>query len=328
MSGIEWTSETWNSVVGCQRVSPGCEHCYAERIAAQRLEPNEKAADYDGIAERTDAGPRWTGRVDTLPHKLDEPLSWNVPRRVFVNSMSDLFHPAVPFEFIAAVFGVIARAKSHTFQVLTKRPNRIRKFFKWLGEPVHHEHLNTDRDDYTADAPAPVRCIASWAYRKITPHESRRAFTRYSAWDWPLPNVWLGVSAEDQQRADERIPTLLKCPAAVRFVSCEPLLARTELDRIEIEPDARDGLDWVIVGGESGPEARSCHVDHIREIVDDCEAADVPVFVKQLGANPIHDLHDPELIPAAPIELDDPKGGDPDEWPDDLQRRECPEGTL
>lgn len=355
MSSIEWTDVTWNPVRGCSRVSPGCQNCYAEKIAARFsdppqitvcLEPGTKIAKeqpFHGFATRSPA--RWTGRVELISEKLGEPLCWKTPRRVFVNSMSDLFHEDLAFVDIAAVFGAMASAPQHTFQVLTKRPERMLEFFEGDWRPAHgslREHAY-----YAAKARLGSRL------------KDRLA----SPWDrgYPLSNVWLGVSCEDQKRADERIPLLLKTPAAVRFVSLEPLLGSIDLDRKELlcvdwrrKLTIGTYLDWVIVGGESGQGARPCGVPWIRSIVQQCKAARVPCFVKQLGANVIDrndagfDGSEPSSWPEdtetddwhldssrqyqgadARIILADRKGGNPSEWPEDLRAaRESPGGAA
>lgn len=321
---IEWTDVTWNPIRGCSRVSDGCRNCYAERQAIRQI-----GGGYAGLVQRTSHGPAWTGDVRMVPELLDAPLRWRKPRRVFVNSMSDLFHEKVADGDIAQVFEVMAQSHQHTFQILTKRPRRMRDWFSQQGP---------------GDWPL-------WLHRR------------------PLPNVWLGVSVEDQDTADERIPLLLQTPAAVRFVSYEPalgpvdvtLLARepseadcamVRLDRVracwtnpltglrgmlmhdgrvlEAREDAGPRLDWVIVGGESGPGARPCDVAWIRSTVEQCRAAGVPCFVKQLGARPVtyhcaarDRCTHPDCGPVA-LDLLDRKGGDPAEWPADLRVREMP----
>jgi protein gp37 len=238
-SAIEWTDSSWPVTVGCDHVSPGCDHCYAATLASGRL---KNRPPYDGIAE----GGRFNGTVRCLPERLDWPPRWRKPRRIFVCSMSDLFHESVPDEFIAQVFTVMARAPQHTFQVLSKRHSRMRSLLGMDGQTM----IEAAPDEATALA-------------------------LYEA-EWPLPNVWLGVSVEDQKWADIRIPALRETPAAVRFLSCEPLLG--PLGRLDL-----DGIGWVIVGGESGPSARFMDLDWAVDIVRQCRDAAVPVFVKQLG---------------------------------------------
>lgn len=256
-TGIEWTDETWNPVTGCTKVSPGCDNCYAERITNRF------------------GGP---GAFDTVvlhPDRLDAPRHWRKPRRVFVNSMSDLFHDDVPDEFIARVFAVMAACQEHTFQILTKRPGRMAS---WVRRVQQCEH-----GWWTHDGSNPLGAYDGTGII-VAGKEG-----------WPLPNVWLGTSVEDQRWADVRIPKLLETPAAVRFLSCEPLLGPVSFrwarwQPLSREPGGRtdhlDGLrrlDWVIVGGESGPGARPMHPDWARSIRDQCVAAGVPFFFKQWG---------------------------------------------
>ena len=306
MSKIEWTEVTWNPVVGCSPVSEGCRNCYAAKEAI-RLAGNPHPAvrgAYQGTSEMRGTGSDrravFTGVVRCLPKRLDQPLRWRKPRRVFVNSMSDLFHPDVPFDFIDQVFAVMALTPQHTYQILTKRPERMA------------EYLEGDMDDL--------------GYRLCGAAAQFVVGDPGPAPPWPLRNVWLGTSVEDQAAADERIPHLLNTPAAVRFVSCEPLLGWVALDRwlLESEPPHApvvDGLGWIIAGGESGPCARPCSLLWIRELVEQGLFAGVPIFVKQLGAKPFHpDFGD--------IPLKDRKGGVPLQWPVDLRIREFPKPVV
>lgn len=254
-NGIEWTDETWNPLRGCSRVSEGCRHCYAEGVARRFSGPG---LPYEGLIAR---GGQWNGQIKLVPELLDQPLRWRRPRRIFVNSMSDLFHENVPTEFIDQVFAVMAMADEHTFQVLTKRPERMRSYLSDEGL---------------------TRRLLSAAYR-----------IDQEKWAWlsadfhivgcqvlPLPNVWLGVSVEDQAAADERIPLLLQTPAAVRWISAEPLLGPVDLEDYDT---TQAGIDWVVVGGESGREARPMHPDWARALRDQCAAAGVPFLFKQWG---------------------------------------------
>lgn len=262
---IEWTDTTWNPTVGCSRVSEGCRNCYAERMA-KRLASMESQSHTYRLVVREDG--RWNGNVIALEERLTEPLSWKKPRRVFVDSMSDLFHEAVPFEFIDKVFAVMALCPQHTFQVLTKRPERMAEY---LTAEFRANRIIEEMPKVAPDRG--VWCWPTW----------REAFAR----------VWLGTSIEDQATADERIPHLLRCPAAVRFLSCEPLLGAVNLGTIRtgLVPmpgvfisnmiGRQLGIGWVIVGGESGPGARPMHPDWVRSLRDQCVAARVPVFVKQ-----------------------------------------------
>ena len=247
-SKIEWTEATWNPVSGCSKVSAGCKNCYAERLFPRV---------YQGRAF-TD--------VKMHENRLEQPLRWKKPRRIFVNSMSDLFHEDVPDSFIDKVFAVMALSPQHTFQILTKRPERMRKYFNGPFYPMSRVH---------------AQLFASWPGKN--PNDATPA--------WPLPNVWLGVSVEDQATADERIPLLLQTPAAIRFVSYEPALGPVDFSRImasrmpwhppgppeclhldslkgtvstiqrakAVHTEQCSPLDWIIVGGESGPGARPSH---------------------------------------------------------------------
>lgn len=284
-TSIEWTDTTWNPTRGCSRVSPGCTNCYAERQARRFAGKNGA---YEGLIHSTGS---WNGGITLVEGALDEPYRWRKPRRVFVDSMSDLFHERVPFEFIDKVFETMINTP-HTYQVLTKRPARMR--------------------EYMMDARRP---------RRVREGE--------------LPaNIWLGVSVEDQERADERIPILLSTPAAVRFLSCEPLLGEINL-RLETNaplwagdgPGAkcrasdRLGLHWVIIGGESGNKARPTIIGDIRILKEQCEAANVPVFVKQLGTHPMNWL-------GVRFDISDRKGKIMDEWPADLRIRQFPRAAA
>ena len=353
-TGIQWTDEVWNPVIGCTPVSPGCLNCYAATMA-NRMRAMPQAKDYHDrvttvgyngvpcgfrtvrIAEVKNGRAVFTGDVRCLEHKLGEPLSWKKPRRVFVNSMSDLFHESVPFEFIDRVFAVMALCPRHTFQVLTKRPERMAEYLLATGGKVNGKSL--DREGHVGLAAMGITFEAQDAGLKhvgkgVQLHRDGELVK------WPLPNVWLGTSCENQATADLRIPHLLACPAAVRFLSCEPLLGPIDLTRfLDLDP-LRIGVpnafvnrpDWVIVGGESGPNARMCDIEWVREIVKQCAGSGVPCFVKQLGAAPYSSVScHPSMVHAAPNSrgwpLLDPKGGDPSEWPEDVRVRQMPVGA-
>lgn len=264
---IGWTESTWNPVTGCTKVSAGCAHCYAERVA-KRLQAMGQSNYANGFEMRM--------HIDAL----EIPLHWKKPRRIFVNSMSDLFHEGIPLVFIREVFSIMAQASWHQFQILTKRAKRLTE-------------------------------LASTLY-------------------WP-PNVWMGVSVENQECADKRIPALLQVPAAVRFVSCEPLLGNIVLTQIGIPDDNFNNenyhyfnvlksyrrycdpfqysVDWVIVGGESGPKARPMELEWARDIRDQCKFYGVPLFMKQLGGYPN-------------------KQSSPIDWPEDLRVQEYPREMI
>lgn len=220
-SSIEWTEATWNPTRGCSRVSPGCQNCYAERFA-HRMSQEGQA--YEGLTKPTSKGPRWRGVLRTIDEAVDIPLHWSKPKMIFVNSMSDLFHEKVPVEFLKRVFDVMRRADWHTFQVLTKRSERLKELAGQLN--------------------------------------------------WPR-NVWMGVSVESDEYVG-RVDDLRAVPAAVRFLSLEPLLG--PLPSLKL-----DGISWVIVGGESGPGARPIDVKWVRDLRDRCTCANVPFFFKQWG---------------------------------------------
>lgn len=286
-SKIEWCDASWNPVTGCEKISPGCDHCYAETFAE-----------------------RWRGTpghhfengfdVTLRPERLEQPLHWKRPRRIFVNSMSDLWHQDVPDRFIAEVFAVMATARQHTYLVLTKRHGRMRSLLKSNDFRLMVMGLAAARDEFRR---SPIL---------------------------PLSNIWLGVSVESQKWADIRVPALLDTPAAVRFVSAEPLLGPVDLtwcggvDALRRDwaggPGGGTGaphplLDWVIAGGESGPGARPCDLAWLRSLVCQCQEDEVPVFVKQLGRTLGLEL-------GAGI-----KGGDWDAWPADLRVRQFPAVT-
>lgn len=270
-TGISWTDTTWNPVRGCSRVSEGCRNCYAEAQAARIVRMGKgRPTPYDGIVKLVDGRPRWTGRVVLDPAKLAEPLRWKAPRRIFVNSMSDLFHESLTNEQIAAVFGVMAAAPQHTFQILTKRARRMREWFEWL---------RNQSDPFPAGA---LDFLDDVATDELAGHYDCCHLNLMATCRWPLPNVWLGVSVENQDAADERIPELLATPAAVRFLSCEPLLGPVVVPRHDQSMGpSYSPLDWVIAGCESGPGARPCDVAWLRSLRDQCVAAAVPFFLKQ-----------------------------------------------
>jgi protein gp37 len=283
-STIEWTDATWNPITGCQIVSPGCTNCYAMRLAGTRLQNHPSRA---GLTQASKAGPVWNGQVRFNRDWLTQPLHWKKPRQVFVCAHGDLFADGVEDAWIDQIFAVMALSPQHTFQVLTKRPDRMRQYL--TGEGLGR--------DGTPDVDR--------RFAMIELHAADLAKTgKPSDLPEPLPNVWLGVSAEDQIRADQRIPQLLATPAAKRFVSIEPLLGPIDLTgaiyageggismqgylRNKAEPDdfhywARK-LDWVIVGGESGRGARPMHPAWAQTIRDDCAAAGTPFFFKQWGS--------------------------------------------
>lgn len=284
---IQWTDATWSPVVGCSPASSGCGGCYAVRDA-WRLSHNPNPgirASRAGLVEKTTAGVlRWTGKVRFLPAVLDVPLHWAKPRRIFVCSQSDLFHDEVREADIAAVFAVMALAPQHVYQVLTKRAHRMARLLGDLGFTLLVQSIAQRRG----------------ADRKLKP-----------ILGWPLRNAWIGVSVENQEAADARVPALLSTPAAVRWLSCEPLLGDVNLRRVA-DPvngggyvlDALEGrrmtwenrvpdrpamrspigrVDWVVVGGESGPRSRPMHPGWARSLRTQCTSSLVPFFFKAWG---------------------------------------------
>ncbi|WP_029554813.1 phage Gp37/Gp68 family protein [Xanthobacter sp. 91] len=260
-SAIEWTDATWNPIVGCSLVSPGCTNCYAMRMAA-RLEAMGSASHYAGTTMPGKAGAVWTGKLAPAPdHILTQPRRWRRPRRIFVNSMGDLFHESVPDEWIDRVFAVMALCPEHTFQMLTKRPRRMRAYL--FGRSLY-ERLY--------DEPS----------RKAWPNRTRTGTltARNSLYEHScLPNVLHGVSVEDQRRANEHRPylSILAKRGASTFVSYEPALGPVDWTGWEF-------LSGLISGGESGPCARPTHPDWHRAARDFCAAHGIPYFFKQWGA--------------------------------------------
>ncbi len=271
MTKIEWTEKTWNPIVGCTVVSPGCTNCYAMKMA-NRLAANQHTPHYAGTVTDSNGGPVWTGKVAEAPAAtLMAPTRRKKPTTYFVNSMGDLFHEDVPDAWIDRVFAVMALCPQHRFQVLTKRAARMR------------EYCQRRFSDIALNGPASVILLADPAHADPAAHaDIAPDGTHVSLGVWPLPNVWLGVSTEDQRRADERIPDLLRTPAAVRFVSAEPLIGKVSLGHLSA------GLDWVICGGESGKASRMMDPDWARWLRDQCAVAGVPFFMKQMtGKQPI-----------------------------------------
>lgn len=320
MTGIEWTTRTWNPATGCDRVSPGCDHCYALEMAKRLKAMGQPKYQADG-------GPRTSGPgfgVSIHPDGLGLPLRTRKPATWFVNSMGDLFHEKVPDGFIAQVWDVMGRTPWHTYQILTKRHARMRS---WVRRWADRSGDSGRREEGSGMPPMPrgpeaVRAVyesgrallfADMLDSMGTPPEG----CAYPLYDWMegqrrwpevLPNVWLGVSAEDDPWARIRLPALRQTPAAVRFVSAEPLLGPIDM------AGRLAGIGWVIAGGESGRCARPCDLAWVRSLRDQCSAAGVPFFCKQLGS-----VLGREFGAG-------PKGGDIDAFPEDLRVREFPRG--
>ena len=262
---IEWAEETWNPIIGCSKVSPGCNNCYAERMAVRLAhmeiwrKPDVNSEYYYPNVIVPQKGSGWNGNTRFVEPALHKPLKWKKPKTIFICSMGDLFHESVQFEWISKVFSITQKCKHHTFLVLTKRPERMLEYFIHMGIK------------------------------------------------YPYLNVWLGVTAENKEQADKRIPILLQIPAAKRFVSIEPMLSKIDISEyLKVINESgfndyggpfsgRDKLDWVICGGESGPGARPVHPDWVRSIRDQCRAVDTPFMFKQWG-----EWHETDLDPNPP----------------------------
>lgn len=265
-TGIEWADATWNPVTGCSKVSEGCRNCYAKTFT-ERFEGTPGHYFDSGF------------KVTLRPEKLMQPIRWKRARRIFVNSMSDLFHQEVSQQYIDQVFGIILASHmlegvgKHTYMLLTKRPERMQQYF----------------------SAGPERLLERWSKALdgiLIMDDADVYFSEYISGFpviemWPLPNLWIGVSVENQQAADERIPQLLDTPAVVRFLSCEPLLGNVDLSKWlfvdEQGNSVQSPINWVIVGGESGHKARPMHPWWVQELRDQCQAAAVPFFFKQWG---------------------------------------------
>lgn len=280
---IEWCRDpkdgsagaTWNPITGCSVASPGCTNCYAMRLAGTRLADHPSRA---GLTKEVNGNHVWTGEVRLNEYWLYQPIRWNKPRMIFVCAHGDLFHESVPVEWIVQVFAVMIAAPQHTYQVLTKRSARMRQVMQWLYETEE-------------GSDALVEAVESFA------PETDLDFTV------PPEHIWMGVSAEDQQRWDERVENLRDTPAAVRWVSAEPLIG-------PIMPNLA-AIDWVVVGGESGPGARPMHPDWARDLLNACYLLGVPFLFKQWGSYQVvfdRDHDDPDWRNCSQWERKYPKG--------------------
>ena len=334
-SAIEWTDATWNPLVGCEHAGPGCDNCYAARLMLRGLHDTHRGMS----VRRPDGTVRFTGEIRLRPDVLDQPLRWRKPRRIFVNSLSDLFHPDVPDGYIARVWWTMAHASQHTFQVLTKRPQRMAEWVsRWndLSGEDFGRFVGARGPAATREA-HPSGRGQLFAAMLESMGEPPEGFT-YPTFDWmegpmrwgtaPLPNVWLGTSIESD-RYTFRADHLRRTPAAVRFISAEPLLG--PLPSLDLT-----GIDWLIVGGESGPGARPMHPDWVRDLRDRCtdwppcpgrddgehwsstcncaKPDETAFFFKQAGSALGREWG-----------CADPKGGDMDRWPVDLRLQELPD---
>lgn len=308
MSGdtkIEWATKVWNPFRGCSKVSEGCRNCYAIKMA------NRFSGDgghYEGLVKKTNSMLNWTGIVQRAPQVLKDPLSWKKHQRIFMNSMSDLFHESIEDWMIDEVFGIVLAChvlenrQSHTFMSLTKRPERQREYFSASPRELIKRWTKAMDGVVIMDNPDMMfsEYVASFSINQI----------------FPLPNYWVGTSVENQEAADKRVPEILQVPAAIRFLSMEPLLGPVDLTKVnlpeQLQPDWSIGNDalkfnalsddedrlyqsenhisWVITGGESGPNARPSNSDWFRSIRDQCTAVGVAFHFKQYGEW-IHNTH-------------------------------------
>lgn len=308
---IQWLNlpgykgETWNPIVGCSKTSEGCDNCYAEKMAVRLAAMAIKLVKPIGVGKyvKVIQGRQWDGTTFINDEDILTPLSWKKPRVVFVCSMGDLFHPSVPYEWIDKVMALAAVLPIHTFIILTKRAQRMADYFKqgkdsllkrW-EDAIYEMGISDRTDDSDVDA------AACYMYNRCN------SGAKVKGWGWPLSNLWLGVTAENQEMANKRVPKLVKIQAAVRFVSVEPMLGPVDLTRIparywgnEYQGSEYNGIDlsaliggsntnnpwhlnWVICGGESGHKARPVHPDWVRNLKNQCGKAAVPFFFKQWG---------------------------------------------
>ncbi len=259
---IAWTDYSWPVIPGCQHVSPGCLNCYAEQLAATRL---KNLPAYKDLAVWRDGRAHWTGESRLNVAELAKPLRWRKPRRIFVCQTGDLFYERNSNEDIAAVVGVMAACPQHFFQVLTKRPERALEWFQWVQARIDG---------------AEWECQFQSGGYIFDDDWEQMPFAK----SWPLPNVAIGVTAEDQQRADKRLPLLVRIPAVLRFLSVEPMLGPIDLELPSTHcPPLYDLYHQVIIGCESGPKRRTCSLDFVGDLVRQCYDAGIPAFVKQLN---------------------------------------------
>jgi protein gp37 len=362
---IEWCTETWNPIAGCTKVSPGCDHCYAERMA-NRLANIALKDDHHGEYFRVDGigkyamvtlDDKWNGKTFFDESQIVKPFRWKVPRKIFVISMGDLFHESVVFADIDQVITVIAMNPQHTFLVLTKRPDRMKRYFENRLDPWDYLKIHAyNLSEYLINGKMPEGWM--WDPQYLDDGEGGYDKDSELIWEgaWPLKNLWLGVTAENQEYANKRIPILLQIPAIKRFVSVEPMLGPIDFyepqmgnehyNTLKGFGDISGGnghfggpkLDWVICGGESGPGARPLHPDWVRSIRDQCKEANVPFFFKQWGMyRPFEPTAQPPFYRdvASNVEYDghgmnfyDQYSGEPGKWKggqwiEDLETQDC-----
>ncbi len=321
---IEWThfegfgGETWNPSVGCDQISAGCGHCYAKALHDKRHKAYMEGS-WDNAPSQYR---RLFEEVTFIPGRVGKPLHWTAPRAVFVNSVSDIFHEGISFEEIAAIFAVMGACPRHIFILLTKRHERMARFYETLAEQEH-----------------PYVTLVDCAWEHLVGKERdtvQAALASKERTPWPFPNVIVGVSVENQETANVRVPAVLKVPAAVRLVSYEPALAGVSFGEETPEgwyswldgsvqmgcgtldaPEGHPTIDWLICGGESGSGARPFEISWAHDAICQCRNAETKVFLKQVGAAP-YDR-------GRRMKLTSPKGDDPSEWAKELRVREFPD---
>lgn len=299
-TAISWTQRTWNCLRGCSLVSAGCTNCYAMRQAGRFSGHGQP---YEDLVRKTSKGFTWLGEMRLVEKDIEAPLHWRKPCKIFVASMSDPFHESVPDVWLDRIFAVMALAPQHTFQLLTKRPERMQAYLTALtSDPSGRCRLS--------DAAFHLRgTVAEHAVRQRVYH------------DWPLPNLWLGVSVENRV-ALNRLTILCETSAALRFASFEPLLEDLgDITRWLLPFLNAAALDWCIIGGESGPKARPFDLEWGRKVLRQCRDAGVPLWVKQLGRRPYWVS---EFDKTYSYHTQDRAGGDPVEWPEDLRVQQFP----
>lgn len=357
ISDLKWPIDSWDFLIGCSYTSPGCTNCYGKEKAAWHAN-KYVSSPYRKVLQKHDGKyVAWNGEYAHVVGKFLAPLNQVRPRMILTNSTGDMFHPSVPHHMIAAAFGVMAAATRHTFLIVTKYPHRAKDFFDRALED------DRTRNPGIEATPGRLHCIHEALVYEMT-YSGKEDF--HTKWcpeikgPWPLPNVWLGVSVENQVAANDRIPHLLQCPATVRFVCYEPALSPIQLDVLDygsfaslsgltgdismagrgtspgMEFSKYPGLDWVVISGESGKQARPHELSWARSIVRQCRAADVPVHIKQLGSDVIetgapdgsHDALDMQMQGAGFSRIHTLKltgrGEHMSEWPVDLRIQEWP----
>lgn len=285
-SMIGWTGKCWNIIGGCTNESTGCLNCWSRKLVGTRFRENPR---YDGLTVvRGDGKPHWTGKISLFEDRLEEPMHWRKPQLVFVASQADLFHPGVPEEFIDRAFAIMALCPHHTFQILTKRPQRMREYLSdehevqeriatALGKMLDGQWIWNEGKRFRNRIERMIGLF--YGYETESDEDTGEEYDVQSAETvWPLRNVWLGTSTENQETFDKRAPELLDIAWPVHWLSIEP-----QVGSIVIPDNYLRELEWIVLGGESGTGARPMHPDWARSVRDQCEATGIPFFFKQTG---------------------------------------------